>query len=355
MDAVIAVPVKDEAERIGACLQALARQAEPAAAIVLVINNSGDATADIVRATMPGLPVPVHAVEHRFAPEVASAGAARQMAMERAAALLGDAGVLLCTDADGRVPPDWVAANLHHVRHGADAVAGRAVLEPAEAALIPAKLHDDDAQECRYGRLLDEIASVLDPLPWDPWPRHSEHSGASIGVTLAAYRRAGGMEAAPIAEDRRFFAALERADARIRHAPEIEVVVSGRTIGRAEGGMADTIRRRLRAADPYLDDALEPVEQWVRRVTMRGLFRRAWAGERGLASRVADGLGLPDAAVSAAARAAFAGEGWAALAAASPLLRRALVPADQVVRAQEAAEAALNRARSATYVSVPFT
>ena len=267
MKTIVAVPVKDEAGRIAACVSALALQHEAAPdAVVLVVNNTVDATATIVRDLAYSLPVPVEVIQHAFPPEQASAGAARRMAMERAAEQLGEAGVLLTTDADGCVPSDWVAANLFHLRRGIDAVAGRAVLDPADAAAIPARLHDDDALECAYAAALDEIASILVPQPWDPWPRHMEHSGASIAVTLAAYRRAGGMPAAPIAEDRRFFAALRETGARIRHAPEIEVVVSGRLIGRAEGGMADTIHRRMGRADPYLDDSLEPAMDFWRRL-----------------------------------------------------------------------------------------
>ncbi len=352
--AIVAIPVKDEAERIGACLQALALQNEVRPnAIVLVINNTTDATADIVRGLMPSLPVPVHAIEHRFPPETASAGSARRMAMEQAACLLGQRGVLFCTDADGRVPADWIAANLYHIRNGADAVAGRAVIEPSEAALIPPALHADDALERRLSRLLDELVARLDPLPWDQWPRHTEHSGASIAVTLAAYRRAGGMQAAPIAEDRRFFAALRRVDARIRHAPEIEVVVSGRTVGRAEGGMADTIRRRLSAPDPYLDDALEPVRACVRRARLRALFRRAWAGERALAHGLAVGLDVALTDVERALAAPFAGVGWAALEASSPRLHRQLVPAEDVLAEQTVAERMLRALMADAVASVP--
>ncbi len=267
--AIVAIPVKDEADRIAACVSAVVQQVgERPDAVVLLVNNTTDATAAVARALAATLPVPIEVIEHEFAPGAASAGSARRMAMERAAVLAGEGGAILTTDADGRVPPDWVAANLHHLRRGADAVAGRAVLEPADAAAIPARLHEDDALECDYAAALDEIASLLRPLPWDPWPRHREHSGASIAVTLAAYRRAGGMPAAPIAEDRKFFAALASVGARIRHAPEIAVTVSGRLAGRAEGGMADTIRRRMVRADPYLDDDLEPASEFLRR--MRG-------------------------------------------------------------------------------------
>ena len=263
---IIAVPVKDEADRIGACLQALAHQKQVTAdAIVLVVNNTSDATVAIVKDMARSLEVSIEVIEHEFPPELASAGSARRMAMERAATLAGSSGTVLTTDADGRVSSDWIAANLFHLRHGVDAVAGRAVLDPRDEALIPVRLREDDALECAYSAALDEIASLVTPRPWDPWPRHTEHSGASIAVTVAAYNRAGGMPAAPVAEDRKFFAALEATGACVRHAPEIAVIVSGRTIGRAEGGMADTIRRRLQHADPYLDNALEPaLDRWRR-------------------------------------------------------------------------------------------
>ena len=331
---VVAVPVKDEAGRIGPCVSAIAKQdARQADAIVLLINNTTDGTADVVRALQPSLDVPIHLVEHQFPADRASAGAARRMTMEYAAGLLGDDGVLLTTDADGRVPSNWIAANLHHVDNGLDLVAGRVILDPEEAARIPQALHENDALEVAYAQALDEIVARIDPDRWDPWPRHSEHSGASLAVRLDVYRRVGGMPAAPLAEDRRFVAALCRIDARIRHAPEIVVEVSGRTVGRAEGGMADTIRRRLSAPDPYLDDALEPASLVARRARLRRALRRArehgTADDRAILS---DLTGAPDAAIDEACLARHFGDGIGLLEQASPLLRRRLVPAADVVR-----------------------
>ena len=76
----------------------------------------------------------------------------------------------------------------------------------------------------------------------------------------------------PLGEDRAFFAALRRIDARIRHAPEVRVTVSARTNGRATGGMADTIRRRLEKPDEMLDENLEPAVNATRRAELRGLI-----------------------------------------------------------------------------------
>ena len=311
---IVAIPVKDEEERLARCLGALAGQRGARAdAVILVVNNTRDRSAEVARSLASALPFTLHVCEHDFPPEIAGAGQARRSAMERAAAMAGEHAALLTTDADGWVAPDWIARNLAHIRAGIEAVAGRAELDAAEALLIPARLHEDDARECTYAAVLDEIAALLDPNPWDPWPRHAEHSGASICVTLDAYRRAGGMPASRLGEDRAFFAALRRTDARIRHAPDVRVTVSGRIQGRAPGGMADTIRRRLERPDAWLDDALEPVANAVRRASLRHRAHLAWkAGGRlrEAAPNLAGELGLSSGATVAALRKPFFGECW---------------------------------------------
>ena len=272
----VAVPVRNEEALIGACVNALGRQVgAPVFDVVLLINNTTDGSAAVARAASVGLPIRTTVLGHDFSPAEQTAGHARRAAMEAAAARCTTDGVLLCTDADGRVAPDWIAANLRHIRNGADAVAGRALLDPVDAAAIPAALHAADARECAYAAVLDRIASLVDPDPADPWPRHTEHSGASICVTRAAWAAAGGVPPVGLGEDRAFFQALSRLDACIRHAPEVRVTVSGRVAGRARGGMADTIRRRMAAPDPFIDDALEPALDRVRRLRLRRRLRLA--------------------------------------------------------------------------------
>ncbi len=307
----VAIPAHNEADWIARCLEALDHQLDGVGYdVVLLVNNSTDATAAIARGLKPALSFALDVVEHHFPSKQQTAGQARRLAMELAANKLPPNGVLLSTDADGQVAPDWLAANLAHIRRGADAVAGRALLDPADAAAIPAILHEDDARECAYGALLDEIDHLLDPDPADPWPRHTEHSGASICVTLGAYRRAGGVPPLAVGEDRAFFAALRRADARIRHAPDVCVTVSGRIDGRAVGGMADTIRRRLVAPDAFLDDALEPAANRVRRARLRAEVRRLFQGQGDAPSWLSRALGCDAASLDAALRQGTFGVAW---------------------------------------------
>jgi hypothetical protein len=284
---VVAIPVKDEVERIGNCLRALSQQSGISRhQIVLLLNNCTDDTAVVVRDLTSNLPVRVHQLEVTLPREQANAGYARRLAMQAAEDFVAPQGVLLTTDADACVYPDWIAANLVALGQGADAVAGCIEIDPAEAALIPAKLHEDDARECAYAALLDEIEARLDWDSADPWPRHSEHSGASIAVTVDAYRRAGGIPAVGLGEDRAFFRALRRVDARIRHTFEARVVVSGRMVGRAIGGMADTIRRRMVRSDEMIDERLEPAMKAAWRAGLRRLVRRVWSTPDAVASLV---------------------------------------------------------------------
>jgi GT2 family glycosyltransferase len=328
---VVAIPVKDEEGHIAACLRAVARQEEiQANRIVLLLNDCADSTCRVIREVAPALSAPVEVIEHIFAADTGSAGYARHLAMEHVARGLTD-GVLLTTDADGRVAPDWIAANVAAIQAGADAVAGRAIIDPADALLIPQQLHADDALECRYGEILDEIASLLDPDPSDPWPRHTEHSGASIAATVDAYRRAGGMPLVAMGEDREFFRRLQLIDARIRHAPDVTVTVSGRIVGRAEGGMADTIRRRLVKPDEWLDDRLEPPDDFMRRVSLRDALRQIWAsGHEAQLGAIADELRVRKSWLADAMMSAFFGELWDRVEAYCPSLVRKRVPAAAV-------------------------
>ncbi len=318
----VAIPVRDEAARIVACLEALdAQEGARLDAIVLLVNNTTDRSAALARDVKLHPKTTLHLIERELPPEQATAGHARQLAMAAAAAVAGPHGVLLTTDADGQVDPDWLAANLAAIAAGADAVAGWVDLHPIEWGQIPAQLHEDDARECAYDALLDEIHARLDPDPADPAPRHTQHSGASIAVTAAAYARCGGVPAIASGEDRALIAALRRVDAKVRHAPEVHVTVSGRTVGRSKGGMADTIRRRMSQPDQFIDDRLEPAATCALRARCRAELRRAFeAGfDTGAAAAM---LRMEPAVLVRHLQRQYFGEAWEAVERSSPALAR---------------------------------
>ncbi len=64
--------------------------------------------------------------------------------------LVGEVGILLTTDADSRVDPNWFGANMAALDAGADAVTGWVELDPLEWGSIPLSLHEtDDPQKAQ--------------------------------------------------------------------------------------------------------------------------------------------------------------------------------------------------------------
>jgi hypothetical protein len=326
---IVGIPVQNEERFITNCLFALARQPTTFRhGVVLLLNNCTDDTSMIVRALAPHLPMPVLAINTTLPSEMANAGCARHLVMQSAAQFASPGSILMTTDADGQVSSNWIATNLAAFHAGADAVAGRAELDSADARQLPTRLQEDDARECKYDQLLDEIRSKLDPDPADPWPRHTEDSGASIAVTLEAYMKVGGFPPVPVGEDRAFVGALRRVDTRIRHSPDVCVVVSGRISGRAVGGMADTIRRRLTKSDEVLDERLEPARLAAQRAWMRGLFRKIWSASRSTSNAVtllSFFSKVAEAEIKTLLLSSYFGEAWDQLEARSPALCRSNV------------------------------
>jgi len=282
----VAVPAHDEAGSIAACLGALdiaaGRVTGPVTAVVLA-NNCRDATAALAQAfTARNLTVEVADVV--LAPANAHAGGARRAALDRAASLLPPNGVLMTTDADSVVDPGWIAANLAELTR-ADAVAGVVAFDEAtRASLPPLPLR---ALEWRLADAHARLASLIDPRAHDPWPNHLWAWGASLALTLAAYRKVGGLPAIPLAEDRALASAIEAHDLRLRHSHAPVVYTSARLHGRAPGGFADLLRTYASDTHALCDAALEPTADLVRRLRCRVELRRSFDrhGARGFGAQ----------------------------------------------------------------------
>lgn len=277
---VVAIPARDEIGHIAACLGALALQqgvAPGSFGVIVLVNNASDGTAAEARRLAPALPFQLMVVETELEAGLAHAGTARRLAMDLAALwLLGEKrGLILTTDADSRVAPDWLAATLAAIDDGADAVAGEVDFRADEARSLPGRLRRRIRLEASLGQVLTELSSRLDPRPHNPWPRHARTSGASLAVSRDWYLRIGGLPLVALGEDRALADRLERAGARLRHAPEVRVSTSARLQGRAAGGTADTISRQARQPWIACDPDLEPVLGAMRRARRQRDLRKA--------------------------------------------------------------------------------
>jgi glycosyltransferase involved in cell wall biosynthesis len=258
---VVAVPARDEEERIAACLRALAGQEGVQAGcfeVVLVLDHCRDATraaALAAAAELPGLRLVV------LDCEVPGAGHARRVGMGFACERLLGAGVpdglIATTDADSRVAPDWLAVQLALAAAGARAIGGRIDLDPQEAASLAPGVLDARREQARVRR------AGLGPGSGAA-AEHHQFSGASLAVTARTYLEVGGLPAGEALEDEGLQRALEDGGIPIVRSDRVAVTTSARTVGRASRGLAHDlaladwrVRRSFRAGDFALGAVLE--------------------------------------------------------------------------------------------------
>lgn len=293
----VAVPAFNEAASIAGALAALERQAnlggtrlDPRRYEVLVLaNNCTDKTAAVARRFGKRHPrMRLHVVEATLLDPHAHVGAARRLVMDEAcrrlSALRVSRGVIASTDGDTLVSPRWIAAILGEVAAGADAVGGRIRSSMEEVAALENGAQRYYRQDKTYRLLRAAYESVLDPDPFNSWPRHFQYFGASLAVTVEAYIKAGGLPAVPVLEDMAFSDRLERIDARIRHSPLVSVMTSLRCVGKVGVGLSSTLSQwthRARAGEPVHVESGEAIEalaldrQRVRRLTPAGVYQAA--------------------------------------------------------------------------------
>jgi hypothetical protein len=177
----------------------------------------------------------------------------------------------------------------------------------------------------------------LDPIPHDPWPRHATNSGASFALTLATYRAIGGVSAVPLGEDKALAAQLLAHDARLRHEPGIIVITSGRLIGRAKGGVADTMALRSALPETECDEYLEPVVSASLRAIWRKDIRQLYHRAQLRTTDWADQLEIDRGAVHELLKQPYFGRMWQMIEQLSPkLLRQRLRPQDLPVEIAKA-------------------
>lgn len=305
----VAVPARDETARLPRLIEALGRQSWLAneartLPVTIVLNNCRDDSAEAARlagARHPRLRLDL--VEIDFPPSQAHVGSARRLAMARALAAAGPDAVVLTTDADAVPAPGWIEANLQALGAGADLVGGLIVGDPEEEALLGDGFARRAQLQARHAFLADHLTALIDPLPFDPWPRHRDHTGASLAVRGAVYEAVGGLPALPFREDLGFVSRARAGGYRLRHDPAVRVCVSARLEGRAPGGMADTLKAWVEAERNRVPQLAETPEAIEKRALRRAVLRDLDLGDRRARSFVSRSLGIGAGRLESAARA----------------------------------------------------
>ncbi|MGU3291235.1 glycosyltransferase [Williamsia sp. M5A3_1d] len=222
---VVVVPAHDECDDLPDALAAIDRaaaQVRVPVQVVVVADACDDGTA-----TIPGAHVEVRTV------------GARNVGVARATGFIGfptDPDVWFATtDADSRVPAEWLASHLRLADAGADAVVG--TIAPIDWAQWP----HDAAQ-----RFAAQYTDRDD---------HRHIHGANLGVRASVYGALGGFAPLTHDEDVDLVHRMVQARHRIAWSAAAPVFTSTRVRGRVPAGFATTLPTLLGAGESILDDA----------------------------------------------------------------------------------------------------
>ena len=251
---VVVVPARDEQDRIGACLEALAAQTVGRRRFetILVADACNDRTEQVAQETAARLGLTLTVLQ---GPGEGS-GPARKLGMDAAGERLRSLGLprglIATTDADSEPAPDWIERQLEHLGRGADVIAGAIELATEETQLPTAVL--DRRRQDAETRMAAITAVDADAA-------HHHFAGASLGVNAEVYRQVGGIEASRALEDEAFAGALARHKIPILRPADVRVRTAVRTDGRAARGLSVDLavstwlaRRRYTAAEFDLDE-----------------------------------------------------------------------------------------------------
>jgi glycosyltransferase involved in cell wall biosynthesis len=209
----VIVPVHNEEQRLEECIESLLAAAfhqdldREEVRILIVLDDCTDASLDIAQA----YDVWTLSCNHRNVGKTRAQGAEHLLAR--------DARWLAFTDADSVVPDTWLA---EQISFNADAVCG--LVEVADWSEHPERVRE------RYRASYHTVDG------------HRHIHGANLGVSSAAYRKAGGFQALPAHEDVQLVADLERSGARIMWTARNRVTTSARQHCRCREGFGDYLK-----------------------------------------------------------------------------------------------------------------
>ncbi len=280
----VIIPVKDEAESICYCLDALRKQRQEDGTpfpteyyeILVLTNNCQDNSYLAIKNYQDRYPkLPLLVEDIVFAEERANIGTARRFLMDKAfdrfTFLKKPQGIIASTDGDTKVDKFWIYEIVKEMEKGCDVVGGEIITEIANGSLQHYHL-----QDIRYHNLIARLEDLIDPLPYNPWPSHFQCFGASLAVTCDMYEKAGRIPSIPFLEDVAFYKALELKDAKIRKSRAVKVYTSSRTLGRVERGLSQQLAWFESLNNEHRVQEVECAAAVISKLKIRRNIRACW-------------------------------------------------------------------------------
>jgi GT2 family glycosyltransferase len=227
----LVVPAHDEVDLLSDCLTALRKatvNVDVPVRTVVVLDGCTDGSEEACRE----FAVDTVTLE-AGALDAGNVGRARAAGVR--AVLAGEAHPesvwLANTDADSRVPVTWLQEQLELARDGADAVLGVVRLDEDGRS-------GRGAHATQYAQLIGRDGS------------HHHVHGANLGVRASAYLQAGGFPPLSDHEDRELVRRLRAlVDVTVISSARLQVVTSGRLVGRCRQGFSADLARLSRGED----------------------------------------------------------------------------------------------------------
>jgi len=225
----VVIPARNEEDTICECLRSVIQALRVCQTlqdywVVLVADACRDRTAAVGREILG-----THGEAIRST--AAAAGAARRLGaksiLQRFAHVPSSQIWLANTDADTLVPSDWISGQLAYAAKGATAVAG--------IVSVDSIVHEG------FNRARELMADYV-ALPDGT---HAHVHGANLGIRADAYLDAGGWPELALAEDHCLWLRIKARGWPVIAASAVSVCTSGRLVGRASGGFADTLRAKV--------------------------------------------------------------------------------------------------------------
>ena len=245
----IVIPVKDEENYILKTLTSFAEQVdlkgraldpEKFEILVLANNCTDNSVAYIKQFQKNYLHLKIYLDEVKLPPAQANIGYVRRKLMECAFLRLSKngGGLIMTTDGDTMVGPDWIAQTHQEIENGAEAVGGRILLSDSEQSALDEFTLLHHFRDEKYHLLIAQLEGKIMNCNYDPNPRHHQHFNGSFAITTDCYTRSGGVPVVDHLEDCAFFEILKSVDARVRHSHDVKVYTSARCVGRTEIGLS---------------------------------------------------------------------------------------------------------------------